>query len=657
MTENLRCFHCEEPVPRGLDLWLEVDDVKQPMCCRGCLAVADLIVRAEQTDYYRYREQPAPTAAYKPDAAVKWQAFDANLPAADAEGQVRDTLFLADIHCGACGWLIEHHLKQIDGVEKVQVDVQTSLCSLVWRPEKVAYSTLLSRLDQLGYTPHLGDNLAAAVNDRGRAEERELLKRLAVAGLGMMQVSTFAVSTYLGPNQGMDPAIARLMTLVSMLVAAPVVFYAGAPFLSGALNALRTRQATMDIPVALALVLAFAASTYHFFIRSGAVYFESATMFVFLLLCSRYVAMKVRHRATSARLALAPMLPQSVLRLDDSDDPTGRYVPRSTLEAGDLVRVPLGAAVPADGVLVAGHGQLDESLLTGESVGRCRGPGDAVLAGSVCISGSLVLRVRALGDQTRLSQMAGLMQQAFEQRPRRADLAQRLAATFTLSVVGLAALVYFLWWWVEPGKAFSAALAVLVVTCPCALSLAIPAALSAGATAAARRGVFLRKLEALTRLPATTCALVDKTGTLTQGKPVVSEVRCEPAHPNPVERGELLSLVAAVERHSTHPYANAFAALAPAAPIADVEEFPGQGLTATVAGRRLRVGSPEFVGAEHLSGRTIYVADEQGVLGWIDLDDALHPAAARVIAFLTARQVKTMVASGDRQGRVEAVAA
>jgi Cu2+-exporting ATPase len=646
MTEA--CFHCAEPVPAGLDLTVDIDGAARPVCCRGCQAVAELITAGGNAAYYRYRDRHAsrPDESALDDLA-RWQAFDTD-PATDADGIAETGLLIEGLHCSACAWLIERQLGALPGVESVRVDVQTGHGVLRWRPADVALSAALKQLVRLGYGPHPLDHAGADASQRN--ERNDMLKRLAVAGLGMMQVMMYAVGAWFGPERGMDPAIERLLQLVSMLIATPVVFYAGAPFLVGAWRSLRARQPNMDVPVTVALLLAYGASVINFFRAAGPTYFESATMFVFLLTTARFVAMQVRHRATDARLALAPMLPDVVIRVRNNRD---ARITRAELRDGDVIRVRPGDAVAADGVILLGRSEIDESLLTGESALRSRAAGDPVMAGSINHGGSITVRVTATGNDTRVARMASLLARARGERPARVQLADRIAGRFVVAVLAIAAAVFAGWWHIDPGQAFNATLAVLVVTCPCALSLAIPSALSAAATRLARGGVLLTQLDALETLTRVSRVLFDKTGTLSRGAPEIGAVIPNPDHPYALDADGLLRLTASLERHSSHPLARAFTRFGAAHEFHDVESVAGRGIQGQIGGRTIRIGNARFGGRtdDGDPGR-IYVSDDHGPLGVIELTDAWRPDAAAAVSALRARGLATEVLSGDHAGRV-----
>lgn len=653
------CFHCGEPIPRGENRHVLIKGEPKPVCCAGCEAVASLISGAGLDGYYRIRTAPAPRpddAAAGPD---EWDVFDRpqaqqNCVRPFDDSRSEATLLVENISCAACAWLIEHSLRQLDGVDEVQVNPASGRALIRFEPAKAPLSRLMRAMARLGYRPHpTGSGESAAV-----AERRAALKRLAVAGFGMMQVSTFAVSVWFGAFQGIDPVYRDFMNAVSWLVSTPVLFYAGRPFFTGALRDLRARRIGMDVPVALALVLAYAASIWNALQGSDLVYFDSVTMFVFFLLIGRYVEMTARHKAAHTTEALAQLVPATARRLQDGVE---TRVAVAELGIGDIVAVAPGEAVPADGVVVWGESRLDESMLTGESKPQRRGVGEPVVAGSVNVSHPFRLRVERLGQDTVLSTIGRLLDRAQAQRPRLAHAADWIASRFVVAVLFIAAGVYAYWWPSDPALAFQAALAVLVVSCPCALGLATPSALVAGTDRLAQSGLLVARADALETLAKVTHVVFDKTGTLTTGAIAIDQVR--PLAD--VSGDEAMRLAAALEQHSAHPIAHAFAEVDSPYHAERVEAHAGQGLEGWIGGRRLRIGTPAFVAA--ISGSPaatvpadeagwIALGDEQRTLALFRLIDHIRPEAAAVLETLRQLGMELEIASGDQAEPVAAVA-
>ena len=654
------CFHCGEPLS-GREPWtVRLEGEERPVCCPGCQAVAELIRDSGLADFYRYRtapgSRPGGDPAQAPDDDAPWRAFDrpgmldaVSAPAGD--GTRACTLLVEGVRCAACGWLIEKRLEHLPGVREVRVNPATARARLVWDPSILPLSRALGALAGLGYRPHPGDTAPA---DLALRERRGALRRLGVAGLGMMQAMMYAVALYAGAFQGMDAGIEQLLRWVSLLVATPVALYSGWPFFAGAWRDLRAGRPGMDVPVALAVGGAWAASVLHTVTGTGEVYFDSVSMFVFLLSLGRFLEMGARHRTGSTRDALARLLPQSARRRGAGGEWESVALPE--LAAGDRVQVRHGEALPADGRLASAAARLGEALLTGESRPRARVAGEPVLAGSLNLGDPLELEVERTGADTRVSAIGRLLDQAQSERPPLAAAADRAARWFVLGVLAAAACTWFAWHALDPARAFEITLAVLVVTCPCALSLATPAAMTAAIGHLARRGLLVARAGAVERLAHATRIVFDKTGTLTRGQPRLTAVEPAPG----VDPEQAVAVAAALESASEHPLARAFAGLAAAGTPEHVVVHPGLGIEGTVGGRRYRLGRPDFAGDpldEHAGGTRVALSNEDGVLARFVIADALRPEVPREVRRLGALGLPAAIASGDATDAVAPIAA
>lgn len=664
------CFHCGEPIPRGLVIHARISGRDEPVCCHGCKAVAEFITGAGLGDYYRYRDASSSRADETP-RPDRWAAYDRpelveRLTRAEPNGARSITVLLEGLRCAACSWLADKALSLQSGVLDVSVNPATARARLVWDPAKVRLGDLLRVLEHVGLRPH---PLAGEPSEQlALLERRSALKRLAVAGFGNMQVMMFAVPLYFGDAGGMDPAMREYMRLVSMLVSIPVALYAGWPFYQGAWHALRARSISMDVPVSLGIVLAFVASVWNALRGQGEVYFDSVTMFVFFLGLGRYIEMIARHRAGSVADALARLAPVTARRLRGGQ---AEDVQAVELAVGDELLVRTGEVFAADGVVLEGEGRVDESMLTGESAAIAKPPGALVHQGTQNLAAPLKVRVAAVAGNTVLSGIVALLERAQAERPRLAKAADRAAAWFLSRILVGAAIVFAVWWYVDPSRAFSATLAVLVVTCPCALSLATPTALAAATAALARRGVLVAHTDAIEALSKATHVLWDKTGTLTKGLVRVEEVRPLAE----LSAAQALAWAGALEQMSEHPIGRAFLASGkPAAAASGVEVHAGRGLEGRVEGYRLRIGTRAFAaelqtdqaggppsasvpGGDAAEESWVYLGSEQGLLAAFRLTDPLRPEARDCVAGLAALGLRSEIASGDEAATVARVAA
>ncbi len=629
------------------------------MCCSGCAAAAEFIAAQGLDRFYQFRETPVSKPLRDQG---EWQVFDRasalrRFTHRRADGTLELGVQLEGLHCAACVWLIESSLRRVPGLLDISVNLAESRAQVHFDPRRVALSTLLSTLARLGYTPHPIGFLESGSD--GMSERRAALRRLAVAGLGMMQVMSFAAALYAGALDGMDPAMRVFLRYVSLVVASPVVLYSAQPFFLGAWRGLRRRTLGMDVPVALSIAAAYMWSLWATLVNRGPVYFDSAVMFTFFLLLGRYVELTLRHRAGRQQDSLARLLPDSVLRI--SGDVTEAVTPQE-LQPGDLIRVLPGTRLPADGKIATGTSEIDEALLTGESAPRIVQPGSTVCAGTLNLNGILEVRIERVGTGSTLAAVTRLLDRAQAERPPVAALADRVAAWFVGVVLLLAAVAGAYWWRTDPSHAFSVVLAVLVVTCPCALSLATPVALAAAITRLAQSGLLVVHGRALERLATANCVVLDKTGTLTRGQTLLDALT--PLGER-VDASRCLAVAAALEMHSTHPIAYAFRDVIPAGSVEQPVVSPGRGVEARVGGTRYRIGTLEFAAADlpadsiRFAGPAtdsrqseIFLADEFGLLARFSLTDALRHDAAETLTSLQDLGLVTRIASGDREAIV-----
>ncbi|KFN47944.1 heavy metal translocating P-type ATPase [Arenimonas metalli] len=639
------CFHCGEPLPPDPPR-VTVAGESRAVCCHGCGAAAQWIADAGLDDYYRLRrEDGARVDEAAPDFA-SWDRADvqAGHVVRTAEGD-QVTVVVEGMRCAACAWLIDRALVREAGVLEVGANAITGRVRLRWDPARAPLSRLLSRLAALGYRPHLAQGEAA---ERERRRERNrLIARLGVAVLGATQAMMFAEALYLDTANQMAPATRDFFRWITFLVSTPVVFFSGWPFLAGMAVELRHRRPGMDTLVASSVLLAYFASLFETLRGGRHVWYDAAVMFVLFLLAARFLELMARRQASARLDTLARAQPALAWRRT----PAGReQVPVAALKAGDVVLVGVGEAVPADGELLEAAASFDESLLTGESVPVARQPGDALYAGSVCREQAAAMAVQRTGSDTRLSQLTRAVEQAQAQRPRAARLADAVATRFVSALFVVAALVFFAWWQFEPERAFEVALAVLVVSCPCALSLAVPAALATAHGTLARMGVLALGADALESLARADTVVMDKTGTLTTGRPVLASAEAMDGG----DAAPWLRIAAALERDAGHPIAAAFLrADAPAASA--LRAHPGQGIAGFVEERPYRLGRADFAAARADDG-ALWLGDGARAFARFTLEDPPRADAAAAIAALRMQGLAPRILSGDGHAAVARVA-
>jgi Cu2+-exporting ATPase len=586
------------------------------------------------------------------DDPAEWGAFSRALPG--APGCWESSIAIEGMHCAACALTVEDVLKAVPGVLGVEVSAASHRARVRWRDSAVRPSAWLGAVQRAGYRALLvGDMQAGA---RRQAETRLALWRWLVAGLCMMQVMMYAAPSYMADPGDITPDMQQLLRWASWVLSLPVMLFSCTPFFQQAWRDLRRRQISMDLPVALGILITFLVSTAGTFEPGGAfgreVYFDSLTMFVFFLLTGRWLELRLRDRTAGALEALLHRLPESVER-QGADGQFERVAVRR-VQVGDLIRVQPGEAFPADGVVQEGETMADEALLTGESHPLLRGPGATVIAGSHNLSAPVQVRVLRVGAQTRFAQIVALMESAALDKPHLARLADRIARPFLVGVLLAAGAACAYWWPQDPGRALMVAVAVLVVTCPCALSLATPAAMLAAAGALARRGVLVRRLQALEALAAVDLVVFDKTGTLTRDAFVLTDVLVREG----LTRERALALAAALARQSRHPVSRALAQAAGDGPwqAVQVREVMGQGLAGQVnrpdsndPSLLLRLGSARFCGVASTEGDglQVHLGDEQGWLATFLLQEELRSDTSATLRALQAEGIEVQVLSGD----------
>lgn len=657
------CFHCGLPLPPGADYSAVVAAKPRAMCCAGCAAVARAIADAGLEDYYRHRDAlPGNNRDAVPEFLRRLDLYD--LPdvqrsfVRDEGEHVREAaLILEGIACAACIWLNERHLARLPGVLAVDINYSTHRARVRWDETRIRLSEILRAVAAIGYTAHPYD--PGKRDEIQKRERSAMLRRLAIAGLGAMQVMMYAVPAYLAGDGEMSTDIRNLLHWASLLLTVPVVLYSAAPFFRNAWRDLRRGGLGMDVPVSLGIATAFISSVWATVSGAGQVYFDSVAMFVFLLLGGRYLEMVARSRAGDAAERLVKLVPATAARLPGFPAMEGEEVAVSALRPGDHVLVKPGETIPADGRVVRGRSDVDESLLTGESRPVKRDAGAELIGGAVNLSGPLVVRVEKVGEDTVLAAVARLLDRALAEKPRMAQMADRAARWFVLGVLLVAAAAALAWQAIDPSRALWVAVAVLVVTCPCALSLATPVALTAATSRLTRLGLLVIRGHALESLARATDFVFDKTGTLTRGRMALLDT----AVLGSASAAECRRLAARLEQGSEHPIARALGDAAGPAGAPSVEELrhePGGGVEGTIGGKRYRLGRPQFAAALarepvpdavlHLIERgetVIALASAEGWLAAFSLGDELRPEAAGVVRELRALGKRVHLLSGD----------
>jgi Cu2+-exporting ATPase len=690
MNEIAACFHCGQPVAASANWHVHIDGVDRAMCCPGCAAVAQTIVDIGQASYYRQRSGFAATppggnsgteahaeagigdsgAALVPAAL----ALPDDDPSILDDGDARETTLLVEgIRCAACVWLIEQRLRQVEGVQQASLNVATEKLFVRWHKDKTTAAALLEAVRGIGYNAWPYDTTRH--DAQLQKASRTLGRQLFVAGLSMMQVMMYVAPEYMAGDDGtLDAGMASLMRWASLLLTLPAVAYSAQPFLKGAWASLKARALGMDVPVALGILAAFIGSAVSTFRGAGEVYYDSVTMFIFLLLASRYLEMVARRKAASALGRLRHGTPEVAQRLvlwPESRD--SEAVPAGTLAAGDHILVRGGEAVAADCVVAEGSTAVDLSLLTGESAPQRKSVGDAIPGGAVNAGSPVVLRVEKPVRDSTLAGLLKLIERAGGAKPQIARWADRTASWFVAGLLLFAAASFGFWTWHDAARAWPVAIAVLVVSCPCALSLATPSALAAATDYLLGKGALIVQPHVLETLHRATHIVFDKTGTLTEGRPAVQSI-------DAIDGARIIGILrvaAALEAGSAHPIARAICGAAEshgagAAAATGLQELAGQGLEGMVHGVRYRLGTAAYVAgiagcpapqAAHRSEgggtpmTTVWLGMQGRWLGRFLISDALRPDARRTVEYFQRLGKQIVLLSGDQQALAESVAA
>ncbi|MHB8912283.1 MAG: heavy metal translocating P-type ATPase [Lysobacter sp.] len=643
------CFHCAEPLPPN-PVQVATAGLSRAYCCAGCAAAAQWIEQAHLGDYYQLRSQPAARVGTD---AIDLSAWDRDDVLADHARDVdggREIVLLTDgMRCAACAWLIDRALSRAAGVTEVCANAVTGRIRITWQPQRTPLSAVLRVLVSLGFRPYLASG-EGRERERRAARNRDLL-RLGLAGLGAMQAMMFAEALYLDTRGQMPLPTRDFFRWITFLVSTPVVFYAGWPFLAGAWRELCHRRLGMDTLIATSTLLAYFASVVETLRGGPHVWYDAAVMFVFLLLAARMLEQRARNTANAQVDALARARPALATR--ERGDGTRETVPVSALAIDDVACIAAGDAVPADGVLLDGTASFEEALLTGEARPVDKPAGAAVYAGTVCRMRPARLRITHVGAATRLSQLVRLVDQAQAHRPAQARVADRIAGHFVLVLLLAAVAVYASWRVHDPTRAFEVTLALLVISCPCALSLSVPAALAAAHGALAKLGMLATRPDALDTLARATDVVFDKTGTLSDSHPGLDAV----ATFDDVDAEQALAIAAALERDSAHPIASAFAHVASGATACDlvareVEEHPGRGIEGNIDGRRWRLGQAAFACGGDTEDARLWLSDGHRAIACFTLRESMRADARAAVDQLRVQGLDLHLSSGDAEAPV-----
>lgn len=621
------------------------------MCCPGCKAVAETIVENGLEDYYQFRTEPAVKGENPPeDALAKLNVFDE--PALQEEfvfdeGKHKQIeLTLEGITCAACAWLIEKQLSKVAGVKQVAVNVAQRRAIVSWDPLQIPLSKIMAVLQKIGY-PALPFH-ADQHEESYKKEDKLFLKKLGLAGLMTMQVMMLAAALYFDLLDSMDSTTKEYFHWIALVLTTPVVVYSGSTFYIGALKALSARTVNMDVPVTIAIFATYLAGIKATFLQQGDVYFESICMFIFLLLLSRFLEHRSRHKAAQLSANLMQYIPVTASTL--SSDGGIREVLAKTLTVGETVVVKAGETIPIDGIIVEGESSVDESMLTGEFEPVRKNVSDTVYGGTINQMGVLQVKVTQTLKHALVNQIIRLQSQAFASKPRIAQIADKFSSYFVFAVLVIACATYIFWWINGSDDGFWITISVLVATCPCALGLATPSALTCAMAALNKQGILVKRADALEQVNKVDTLVMDKTGTLTEGKFSVTK-RWD-------QEGSLdvWLIAASLEALSEHPLARAFISET-VLPVTQFEVVPGHGISGVIGAKHYKMGSAAFTGINPQSvpiTANVFLVSGTQCLAAFDVTDSIKPDAFNALSHL--RNKELILLSGDIQENVDRVA-
>lgn len=667
------CFHCGLDVPENLHLTVRYENEDRETCCAGCQAVAQSIIDAGLGSYYKQRTADAQKTELPPqeilDQIRLYDLPEVQSDFVETHGGTREAvLMLGGITCAACVWLIEQQLLRTDGIVRIDLNYSTHRCRVVWEDGKIRLSDILLKIRQTGYTAEPYD--AQKIEAANQKERKQYIVRLAVAGLGMMQTMMFALPTYLYGND-IEEDFLQILHWGGFLMVLPVVFYCAVPFYQGTLRDLKNRRVGMDTPITVAIIMTFIAGVYSLATNAGqGMYFESIAMLLFFLLGGRFMEQIARRKAGDAAERLVKLIPAFCHHMPDYPDTQETCEAAVVkLKAGDIVMVKPGETIPVDGTVLEGSSAVNESMLTGESLPVAKMPSEKVTAGTLNTQSPIIIRTDRTGSSTRLSHIVRLLDRALAQKPRTAELAEQYASTFVFGELLLAVPVFIGWmFYADAHTALWITVALLVITCPCALSLATPTALAASTGALAREGILISGKQTLETLAQTTDIIFDKTGTLTRGNPTVSRISLLSG----TDEAFVLAVAQALEQQSEHPLARAILnhrvsdGMIPDIWVGQRLNHVGEGVGAQLTvngetqvwalGRVAYVakiaGEPPQDEQASESGSAVYLGNQLGFQAVFYLQDPLKEGAEEVVRKLKRQHLTLHLLSGDRETAV-----
>lgn len=678
MTEPAEsaCFHCGLNLPITGTIKANIQGHGRSFCCNGCAQVCEIIHNSGLDSFYKHapssRQWSTPEQAPEDAKIFDNPELQADFVRQRPDGTYQADLLLEGIHCPACVWLIEHTLRQLDAISYAEVSYTRHRLRVRWFSEKIKLSEIIMAIGHIGYQaiPYEEDLEQKASKER----RQDLLFRMAFAGFVFANVMTAAVCLYGGDFFGIEQKWRAIFQWYSFVLTFAGIAYSGRSFFSSAWSAVRQRRLNMDVPISIGISVSFIWSSIVTISPvqgyEDHVYFDSISMFVFLILVGRFLESSARDSASSATRHLLALLPRSARFLNNKGEE--ELVPLRSVQQGDLLRIKPGDRIPVDADVVSGHSEVDEAIISGESKPVTKSAGAQVIGGTLNMSGQLSIKATHIGHDSVLSQIIELVDQAQNSKVDVQNLADRIVPWFVLIVLCLASITFLFWFsYADLPFAIMSAVTVLIITCPCALGLATPMAITIGAGLGGKLGVLIKRGSALEQLLNVDHIVFDKTGTLTQGKIHVSHYHAM------VEDVEALwAKVRVLEQASEHPLAqaidNALSRIEPSTHMFNFNSVAGRGVHAEFDKQVIHIGSLGWLASlgitldqdiekqfkqEESKGATIVaVFDHNTLLAWFSLSDELRPEAPAILQSIQQKGIALSLLTGDRQGSALAIA-
>ncbi|MCK5818794.1 MAG: cadmium-translocating P-type ATPase [Psychromonas sp.] len=659
MSDQQLCFHCNEVNPPSSSFNVEINGEMQLMCCAGCEAVAQTIIDGGLISYYTHRTQKSVKADQLiPEELKKLDYYDIDLIQEDFVKKREDlseiSLSIQGITCAACAWLIEKKLRCLAGLKFINVDTTLNRALIRWDEDLLKLSKILKEIQSIGYKAY-----PFQINQQEIIYSeltKSYLKRIGLAGLATMQVMMFAIALYAKFFSSMEAQFTEYFRWVSLIFATPVLLYSAQPFYLNAWRSIRNKSLGMDIPISIALIGAFTASAYATIVGTGEVYFESVSMFTFLLLLGRLLELRARRKAIETSSNLLRLIPTTATLISPNSSEETSLIPAKSLKVNDLILVKAGSIIPGDGIIIDGTSNIEESMLTGEHLPIKKQQNSAVFAGTMNITSPLRISITKTLQNSLIAEIIELQGNAQINKPNIEILADKVARYFVGALLIIATITYIAWYYIAPNEAFWITLSVLVATCPCALSLATPTALTCATAQLNKQGLLIKQHHVLETINHIDNIIFDKTGTLTHGNFTLLNTRLYSDY----TEQQAIDLAAQLESSSEHPIAQAFKRLQKnAIELRNIQSFVSEGLQATYQNKIVKLGHAIFCNTLALKSTdlVVYLTVENELVAAFELGDELRKSAFSLLDRCHQQNISTSLLTGDISDKGDEIAA